>query len=215
MAVNVRERFIFWVNPVLHPQSERQLSGGNAYRKVTTATGAYAFTGSDATDAALAASGASGPPQSNASRSLCILRHCRKHSGTPEGPSCRGVLLAQNAEQPELERHGLVEAIPADQGTVPSTATQVASPLRGAASSSHTAVNQLLKSVVRKNCTLRSVGAGDGRPPRPPGGEFRGATANLSGHETGNGGNSQGEPTANRNLLYSEIRRHDLPEVVP
>ena len=36
-----------------------------------------------------------------------------------------------------------------DQGTVPSTATQAASPLRGAACSSHNAVNQLLKSVVR------------------------------------------------------------------
>src|SRR6516162_10205447 len=103
------------------------------------------------------ASGASGPPQSNASRSLCILRHCRKHSGTAEGASCCGVLLAQNAEQPELERPGLVEAIPADQGTVPSAATQAASPLWGPASSSHNAVNQLLKSVVRENCMLRSV----------------------------------------------------------
>jgi hypothetical protein len=45
---------------------------------------------------------------------------------------------------------------------VPSAATQAASSLRGAASSSHNAVNQLLKSVVRKNFTLRSVGAGDG-----------------------------------------------------
>src|SRR6516162_11731023 len=88
------------------------------------------------------ASGASGPPQSNASRSLCLLRHCRKHSGTAEGASCCGVLLAQNAEQPELERPGLVEAIPADQGAVPSAATQAASPLWGAASSSHNAVNQ-------------------------------------------------------------------------
>jgi hypothetical protein len=29
------------------------------------------------------------------------------------------VLLAQNAEQPELERQGLVAAIPADPSTVP------------------------------------------------------------------------------------------------
>jgi len=66
--------------------------------------------------------------------------------------------LPQNAEQPELERPGLVGEIPADQGTVPSAATQAASPLRGAASSSsHNAVNQLLKSVVRQNRTLRFV----------------------------------------------------------
>ena len=81
---------------------------------------------------------------------------------TAEGPSCRGVLLAQNAEQPELERPGLVEAIPADPGTVPSVATQAASPLWGAASSSHNAVNQLLTSAVREICMLRSVGAGVG-----------------------------------------------------
>ena len=67
----------------------------------------------------------------------------------------------KNAEQPELERQGLVEAIPADQSTVPTVATQAVSPLWGFASSS-SAVNQLLKSVVRKICTLRSVGAGAG-----------------------------------------------------
>ena len=38
--------------------------------------------------------------------------------------------------------------------------------------SSDYAVNQLLKSVVREICTLRSVGAGDGQPPRPPGGHW-------------------------------------------
>ena len=36
------------------------------------------------------------------------------------------------------------------------------------------------------------------------GGESWEATVNLNGHETGNGGNSQGEPTASRDLLYSE-----------
>src|SRR5215471_16592527 len=84
---------------VLHPQSERQLSGWIVYRKVTTATCAHAFTGSNAADAAFTAQGASGPPQSNASRSLCLLRHCRKHSGVAEGASGRGAVLAQNAEQ--------------------------------------------------------------------------------------------------------------------
>jgi len=82
--------------------------------------------------------------------------------GTPESASCREVLLAQNAEQPELERPGLVEAISADRGTVSPAATQAAAPLWRAASSSHTAVNQPPKSVVRENCTLRSVGAGAG-----------------------------------------------------
>jgi hypothetical protein len=37
-----------------------------------------------------------------------------------------------------------------------------------AASSSHSAVNQLLKSIVRKICTLGSVGAGTGNPPSHP-----------------------------------------------
>ena len=77
--------------------------------------------------------------------------------------SCRGVVLAQSAKQPELERPGLLEAIPADQGTVSSAATQAASPLWGAASSSHNAVNQLLTSLVREIRTLRFVGAGGGR----------------------------------------------------
>jgi len=47
------------------------------------------------------------------------------------------------------------------QETVPAVATQAVSTLRRLASSSY-AVNQLLKCVVRKICTLRSVGAGDG-----------------------------------------------------
>jgi hypothetical protein len=51
--------------------------------------------------------------------------------------------LAQNAEQPELEGQGLVEAIPADQTAVPTVATHAVSLLRGLASSSY-AVNQLL-----------------------------------------------------------------------
>src|SRR5215831_14814019 len=46
------------------------------------------------------------------------------------------------------------------------------------------------------------------------GGEFPGVTASLNGHETGNGGNSQGEPKANRNLLYSEVHgRNRFPVI--
>src|SRR5215471_18257804 len=104
------------------------------------------------------------------SRTLCVLRHGWQHPRLEEGPSCCGVSLAQDAKQPELERFDLVDEIPADQTTVSCTTTQAVSPLRGAASSSYSAVNQLLKSVVRKICTLRSVGTGAGRPPRLPGG---------------------------------------------
>ena len=73
-----------------------------------------------------------------------------------------------------------MEAIPADQGAVSVAATKAVSPLLGAASYRR-AVNQLLTSVVREICTLRSVGAGeratapghpvaisDGRPYRDP-----------------------------------------------
>ena len=49
--------------------------------------------------------------------------------------------MAQDAEQPELERHGLLEEILANQGTVPSTATEAASSLWDVASSRYTAVN--------------------------------------------------------------------------
>jgi hypothetical protein len=164
-----------WLHAVLHPQSERELSGWAAYGKVTTATCDHAFSGSDATNAALAPPGASGAPQANASRSLCVLRQGREHTGTAEGPSCCGALLAQNAEQPELERRALVEEIPA----------------WGAASSSCYAVNQLLKSVVRKICPLGSVGAGDGRPLQPPGGRFREPWWNDSGTKAGNSGRRQ------------------------
>src|SRR5213078_795480 len=53
----------------------------------------------------------------------------------------------------------LVEAIPADQGAVSVAATKAVSPVLGAASYRR-AVKQLLTSVVREICTLRSVGAG-------------------------------------------------------
>jgi transposase InsO family protein len=50
--------------------------------------------------------------------------------------------------------------------------------------------------------------------PGDPVGVFLGATASLNGHETGNGGNSQGEPKATRNLLYSEVHsRNGFPVI--
>jgi len=37
--------------------------------------------------------------------------------------------------------------------------------------------------------------------------------ADLTGHAAGNGGHSQGTPTAHRALLYSDISEYDLPGV--
>ena len=72
--------------------------------------------------------------------------------------------MAQNVEQSELAWYGLREAIPTDQGTVPSVATKPVSPLPGV-TSSRRAVKQLPNGVVREIRTLRSVGAGGGRLP--------------------------------------------------
>src|SRR5713101_3449896 len=165
-----RDDLLSEIHAVLHSQSERQLSGRAAYGKVTPAARADALAGPDAANAALVDPGANRLPQSNAPRSLCVLRHCWEHTGIATGPSGRGTLLAQNAEQPELARADLVEAIPADQGAVSVAATKAVSPLLGAASYRR-AVKQLLTSVVREICTLRSVGAG--------------ARATASGHPVG------------------------------
>src|SRR5271157_5324159 len=90
-------------------------------------------------------------------------------SGTAAGTSGRGAILAQDAEQPELERRDSMEAIPSDQGTVSAIATKAVSPLSGVASYRY-AVNHLLTSLVRETRTLRSGGAGAGDCPWPPGG---------------------------------------------
>src|SRR6202007_1762091 len=118
-------------------QSERQLSGWAAYGKVTPAACVDALARPDAADAALSDPGANRMPQSNAPRSLCVLRHRREHTGAATGPSGCGTVLAQDAEQPELARGGLVEAIPADQGAASVAATKAVSPLLGAASYRH------------------------------------------------------------------------------
>jgi hypothetical protein len=54
--------------------------------------------------------------------------------------------------------------VPPDQAAATATATKALSPVPGVTSSC-SAVNHLLKSVVREIRTLRSVGTGDGRPP--------------------------------------------------
>src|SRR5208337_34253 len=81
-----------------------------------------------------------------------------------KGPQGGGTLLAQNALQPELGRPHYVGRVPPDQAAAADTAAKAVSPLQGAASS-RSAVNHLLKSVVRENRTLRSVGTGGGRLP--------------------------------------------------
>ena len=95
-----------------------------------------------------------------------------------KGPSGGGTLLAQNALQPELGRANNVGHVPPDQAAATATATKALSPVPGVTSSC-SAVNHLLKSVVREIRTLRSVGTGGGRPPpvtRTPGAKFPRAT---------------------------------------
>jgi hypothetical protein len=125
--------------------------------------------GPDAADAALAPPRSSEPYQSNAPRPLCVLRHCREYPRTAASPWGGEALLAHHAYQPELERARFLDALPVHPRQVSATATKAVSPVWEAASSRR-AVNQLSKSVVREICTLRSVGAGCGEPPRPPGG---------------------------------------------
>ena len=129
--------------------------------EITPAACAHAAARPDAANAALVAARTGEPSQSDAPWSLCILRRCRKSSGTAAGPSCRGALLAQNAEQSELAWQDPLGAIPADQGTVPAASTKAALLLPRVAGYRHT-VNQPLTSPVRETCTLGSVGAGDG-----------------------------------------------------
>ena len=152
------------IHAVLHAQPEWQLQGWDAHGEVTPAAQPPVSAGSDAANAALAGPGASGPPQHRVARPLCLLRHRREHPCVAEGVSGGGALLAQDALQPEPPRLPCLGSPPADQGAVAVTATKAVSPLSGV-TSSRGAVNQLLKSVVRENCTLRSVGAGGGRLP--------------------------------------------------
>src|SRR5215471_17882777 len=132
-----------------------------AYGKVATAACAHALAGTDETDQALADSRAGRSPQSATSRPLCILRHCRKLSGTAESASSCGALLAQDAEQPELERRDLVDELPSDQGAVSAVAAKAVTPLPGVTSYRYAV--RLLTSVVRENRTQTFCGSGSGR----------------------------------------------------
>jgi hypothetical protein len=90
--------------------------------------------------------------------------HCRKLSFPAKGSSGGRTLLAQNAVQPELGRAHHVGHVPPDQTAATDLATKAVPSLSGV-TSSRSAVNHLLKSVVREIRTLRSVGTGGGRPP--------------------------------------------------
>src|SRR6202040_1067441 len=95
---------------------------------------------------------------------LRLPRHCRKLSFPTKGPSGGRTLLAQNAVQPELGRAHHVGHVPPDQTAATDLATKAVPSISGV-TSSRSAVNHLLKSVVREICTLRSLGTGGGRPP--------------------------------------------------
>src|SRR5262249_37468659 len=125
---------------------------------------------------------------------LRLLRHCRKLSFPAKGPSGGRTLLAQNAVQPELGRAHHVGHVPPDQTAATDLATKAVPSLSGV-TSSRSAVNHLLKSVVREIRTLRSVGTGGGRPPpvtrwardeiRVPTATASGATAAVSKRKAG------------------------------
>ena len=135
----------------------------HAHREITLAAQPRGNAGPDAANAALTG------PRARQSQCcpegpLCLLRHCRELSILAKGPSGGGTLLAQNALQPELGRANNVGHVPPDQAAATATATKALSPVPGVTSSC-SAVNHLLKSVVREIRTLRSVGTGGGRPP--------------------------------------------------
>ncbi len=129
--------------------------------------------GVEAADAALVDPGTNRMPQSNAPRSLCVLRHRREHTGLAAGPSGCGTLLAQNAGQPELARAGLVEAISADQGSVSVCCDQsFISVTRSCKLSPRCEATSDERSAGNLHATFcGSRGAGD--CPRPPSGDSR------------------------------------------
>src|SRR5258707_408665 len=124
----------------------------------------HVVAGTDATNPALVGPGTGQHSQRRTEGPLRLLRHCRKLSFPAKGPSGGRTLLAQNAVQPELGRAHHVGHVPPDQTAATDLATKAVHSLSGV-TSSRSAVNHLLKSVVREIRTLRSVGTGGGRPP--------------------------------------------------
>src|ERR1700686_4584053 len=80
------------------------------------------------------------------------------------GPRFRGDDGDWSSRPSEDTEERCVGHVPPDQTAATDLATKAVPSLSGV-TSSRSAVNHLLKSVVREICTLRSVGTGGGRPP--------------------------------------------------
>ena len=149
------------VHALLHAEPEGQLQDWNAHREISLAAQSYVVAGPAATHPALVGPGTGQRSQRRTEGPLRLLRHCRKLSFPAKGPSGGRTLLAQNAVQPELGRAHHVGHVPPDQTAATDLATKAVPSLSGV-TSTRSAVNHLLKSVVREICMLRSVGTGAG-----------------------------------------------------
>src|SRR5262249_13324099 len=149
---------------LLHAAPEGQLQDWNGHREISLAAQSHVVAGPAATNPALVGPGTGQHSQRRTEGPLRLLRHCRKLSFPAKGPSGGRTLLAQNAVQPELGRAHHVGHVPPDQTAATDLATK-AVPSLSRVTSARSAVNHLLKSVVREIRTLRSVGTGGGRPP--------------------------------------------------
>src|SRR6266404_4477842 len=159
-----RDDLLSGVHALLHAEPEGQFQDWNAHREISLAAQSHVVAGPAATNPALVGPGTGQHSQRRAEGPLRLLRHCRKLSFPAKGPSGGRTLLAQNAVQPELGRAHHVGHVPPDQTAAADLATKAVPSLSGV-TSSRSAVNHLLKSVVREICTLRSVGTGGGLPP--------------------------------------------------
>src|SRR6266446_3821936 len=159
-----RDDLLSGVHALLHAEPEGQLQDWNAHREISLAAQSHVVAGTAATNPALVGPGTGQHSQRRTEGPLRLLRHCRKLSFPAKGPSGGRTLLAQNAVQPELGRAHHVGHVPPDQTAATDLATKAVPSLSGV-TSSRSAVNHLLKSVVREIRTLRSVGTGGGRPP--------------------------------------------------
>src|SRR5262249_41564427 len=129
-----------------------------AHREISLAAQSHVVAGPAATNPALVGPGTGQRSQRRTEGPLRLLRHCRKLSFPAKGPSGGRTLLAQNAMQPELGWAPHVGHVPPDQTAATDLETK-AVPSLWEATSSRSAVNHLLKSVVREICTLRSGAA--------------------------------------------------------
>jgi RNA-directed DNA polymerase len=150
------------LHALLHAQPEGQLQGWGAHREVTLAAQPHVTAREDAADEASHNRTTGRRAQRRLTRSLRILRHCRKFPCIAKGVPARRALLVWDASQPQLGGPAPhLDRLQSAQGEDPAAATKAAVALQGAAGSRST-VNQRPKSVVQQICTLRSVGVGGG-----------------------------------------------------